>query len=132
MQQTVVLGQLKVALDRSGMQASARLGALALQVSKVREHSEAMERLSRDLNDQVGFVERHSAAVTMWETYRSSWERALLTTGNDLSLTVTKMEHVLSQTKLRSADLEELTEDVRRVSARVATITKQGHGHGQA
>ena len=132
MQQTVVLGQLKVALDRSGMQASARLGALALQVSKVREHSEAMERLSRDLNDQVGFVERHSAAVTMWETYRSSWERALLTTGNDLSLTVTKMEHVLSQTKLRSADLDELTEDVRRVSARVATITKQGHGHGQA
>jgi hypothetical protein len=99
---------------------------------QVRSQSESMQQLSREINEQVGFVDRHSEAVTLWQNYRLSWESALTKKCHELSETIGKMEHVLSQTRQRSTDLDQLGVDVSSLRSRIESLKHQGNGDGHA
>ncbi len=131
-QLTAELGRLKLELNQRGAAASARLGQLAQQLVQVRSQSESMHQLSKEINEQVGFVDRHSEAVTLWQDYRFSWESALTKKCHELSETIGKMEHVLSQTRHRSSELDQLGTDVSSLRSRIENLKHQGNGdeHG--
>ncbi|MEK6261917.1 MAG: hypothetical protein AABP62_25240 [Planctomycetota bacterium] len=131
-QLTAELGRLKLELNRRGALASARMGQLAQQLVEVRRQSESMQQLSKEINEQVGFVDRHSEAVTLWQNHRLSWESALNKKCQELSETIGKMEHVLSQTRQRSSELDQLGYDVSSLRSRIESLKYQGNGdeHG--